>query len=283
MSIQLFQYKQNSVRVAKVDETGAPWFVAKDVCNVLGLSTFRTSLALLDDDEKGVHSVDSLGGPQEMGIISEAGLYALLLRSRKPEAKEFKRWVTHEVLPQIRKTGRYDITKPATELDAIEANARAVVQMVGEIRESRRIAVEALQKADENSSKIAELSREQQTLIERQQTALASVPVLPEPTEPTASRTTRSNVVELLRATSIRTGVHYRDVTAKAYHELKYRHGVDILQRLRNIKKQQGQGKTTGLDIVAQLGHMDRFYALCVELFGLPSNPFPPVELPPGA
>lgn len=98
-------YKNSPVRI--VEKDGEPWFVAKDVCDILALGNPRSSIALLDEDERGVHSMDTPSGKQEMGIISEAGLYSLILRSRKPEAKAFKRWVTHEVLPSIRKTGAY--------------------------------------------------------------------------------------------------------------------------------------------------------------------------------
>ena len=98
-------YKNSPVRI--VEKDGEPWFVAKDVCDILALGNPRSSIALLDEDERGVHSMDTPSGKQEMGIISEACLYSLILRSRKPEAKAFKRWVTHEVLPSIRKTGAY--------------------------------------------------------------------------------------------------------------------------------------------------------------------------------
>ena len=98
-------YKNSPVRI--VEKGGEPWFVAKDVCDILALGNPRSSIALLDEYERGVHSMYTPSGKQEMGIISEAGLYSLILRSRKPEAKAFKRWVTHEVLPSIRKTGAY--------------------------------------------------------------------------------------------------------------------------------------------------------------------------------
>lgn len=95
-----------SVRV--VMQGDEPWFVAKDVCCVLGIEwKGSATMGPLDDDEKGVHTMDTPGGAQEMSIISEAGLYSLILRSRKPEAKAFKRWVTHDILPSIRKTGSY--------------------------------------------------------------------------------------------------------------------------------------------------------------------------------
>ena len=104
-SLQVFTFEQSDVRV--VFQNGAPWWIARDVCGVLGLGNSRKATQELDDDEKGVTISDTPGGQQEMTIISEAGLYSLILRSRKPEAKRFKRWVTHDVLPAIRRTGRY--------------------------------------------------------------------------------------------------------------------------------------------------------------------------------
>ena len=98
-------YKDHPVRI--VDRDGEPWFVAKDVCEALGIAKVDSAIRSLDEDEKDAHSMSTLGGKQEMTVVSEAGLYSLIMRSRKPEAKTFKRWVTHEVLPSIRKTGAY--------------------------------------------------------------------------------------------------------------------------------------------------------------------------------
>ena len=81
---------------------GEPWFVAADVCRALGLGNSSMAVSKLDEDEKGISLIDTLGGEQKLGIVNESGLYALVLGSRKPEAKAFKRWITHEV---IRKTG----------------------------------------------------------------------------------------------------------------------------------------------------------------------------------
>jgi prophage antirepressor-like protein len=86
---------------------GEPWFVATDVCRILEIGNPSDVIRALDDDEKGLDIIETLGGPQQMAIISEPGLYSLTLRSRKPEAKAFKRWVTHEVIPSIKKTGQY--------------------------------------------------------------------------------------------------------------------------------------------------------------------------------
>lgn len=103
---KVFDY--NNAQVRTVIKDREPWFVAKDVCDVLEYSNHNETLKRLDDDEKGVSSIDTLGGSQEMVIINEFGLYSLILGSKKSEAKQFKRWVTHEVLPSIRKTGKYE-------------------------------------------------------------------------------------------------------------------------------------------------------------------------------
>jgi prophage antirepressor-like protein len=89
------------------------------VAVVLELGNPRSSLALLDEDEKGVHTMDTPGGPQEFATVNEPGLYSLILRSRKPQAKAFKRWVTHEVIPAIRKTGSYSVplADPLAEIE----------------------------------------------------------------------------------------------------------------------------------------------------------------------
>lgn len=94
-------------KLRTVLENGEPWFVAADVCKALGLGNNRQAIARLDNDEKGVILSDTPGGKQSMTTVSESGLYSLVLGSRKPEAHLFKRWVTHDVLPSIRKTGAY--------------------------------------------------------------------------------------------------------------------------------------------------------------------------------
>lgn len=107
MGTNLMQFDYNGKQVRTVMLNGEPWFVAKDVCEVLELGTTSKAIERLDDDEKGVNSIPTLGGKQGMSIISESGLYSLTLSSKKPQAKPFKRWVTHEVIPTIRKTGGY--------------------------------------------------------------------------------------------------------------------------------------------------------------------------------
>ena len=112
------------------DQNGEPWFIAKDVCDVLGLTTANFPRDL-DADEQGVFQLMTPGGMQSSKIINESGLYSPILRSRKEEAKRFKNWVTSEVLPTIRKEGRYSLPSagpvyalPQTLAEALEFAAK---------------------------------------------------------------------------------------------------------------------------------------------------------------
>jgi prophage antirepressor-like protein len=118
--LQSFQYSDYSVRTTIVD--GVPWFVAKDLCGVLGISKYRDAVSRLDDDERGSVKVDTLGGKQELATVSESGMYALVLRSRKSEAQAFRKWITSEVLPSIRKTGGYSAIAQPSNTVALPQN-----------------------------------------------------------------------------------------------------------------------------------------------------------------
>ncbi|TXS21641.1 hypothetical protein EAO71_27235 [Streptomyces sp. ms191] len=113
------RFSFEGVEVRTVIRDGEPWWVAADICSVLGITDPRKSVGLLDEDERNTVPVtDSLGRQQQSFIINESGLYSLILRSRKPAAKAFKRWVTHEVLPAIRKTGSYGQAPKPREITA---------------------------------------------------------------------------------------------------------------------------------------------------------------------
>ncbi len=105
-----------------------PWFVAKDVCDCLEISNSRQALSRLDTDEKADVILNDGSQNRKMNIVNEYGLYNLVLSSRKPEAKEFKRWITHEVLPSLRKYGTYSMDIPRTLPDALKAYASEIEQ-----------------------------------------------------------------------------------------------------------------------------------------------------------
>lgn len=107
--IQVFNFEQNEVRTLQVNNQ--PYFVLADVCKVLEIKNSRDTVNRLDSDEKGVGLIYTPGGKQKMTIINESGLYAVILRSDKPQAKQFRKWITAEVLPTLRKTGTYSVKK----------------------------------------------------------------------------------------------------------------------------------------------------------------------------
>jgi anti-repressor protein len=135
---QTFKYYSNEVRVVLVNDQ--PWFVAKDVCYILGIEKSRNAVSRLDEDEALTMGItDSLGRTQESHIISEAGLYTLILTSRKPEAKAFKRWITHEVLPSIRQNGHYMLPSQSQQFKLPMTYKEALVELVSKVEENEQL------------------------------------------------------------------------------------------------------------------------------------------------
>lgn len=133
--VQTFNYNDRSVRTAGTPEN--PLFVAKDVCEILEIGNVTDALARLEEDEfDSIEVTDSIGRKQLTKAVTESGLYSLILGSRKPEARQFKRWITHEVLPSIRKTGQYSVQK--TPVEILLESARLLVE-----QERRQLALEA--------------------------------------------------------------------------------------------------------------------------------------------
>lgn len=135
--VTIFKYEENKL-VRTMDISGEPWFVLKDVCDVLGLSTPARVAERLDSDEVSqAHLIDSVGRSQEMTIISESGLYNVILRSDKPEAKPFRKWVTAVVLPSIRKNGGYIAGQEELSPQELMAKALLVAQKTLTDRDAR--------------------------------------------------------------------------------------------------------------------------------------------------
>lgn len=134
--IQVFNYQNNEVRTVELN--GEPWFVLRDVCQVLGISNHKMTAQRLEDDEVSLADLtDSIGRQQETTIINESGLYNVILRSDKPEAKPFRKWVTSEVLPSIRKTGGYIAGQEQLSPQELMAKALLVAQKTLADREAR--------------------------------------------------------------------------------------------------------------------------------------------------
>jgi anti-repressor protein len=133
-ALQTFAFDGSDVRTLVID--GEPWWVAADVCMVLEIRNSRQAVSYLDEDEKQqVHpTVISNDGGGDPWIVNEPGLYSLILKSRKPQAKPFKRWITHEVIPQIRRTGSY-----GSALALPQDYEEALVALLAEVREKKEL------------------------------------------------------------------------------------------------------------------------------------------------
>ncbi|ETK04449.1 hypothetical protein T229_08835 [Tannerella sp. oral taxon BU063 isolate Cell 5] len=143
METSILQWKEDaSIRMKMIDDK--PWFVAKDVCEILGLIKYRDALSHVDDEDKRVSIVvDTLGGPQSMTAVNESGFYALIFQSRKPQAKAFRKWVTSEVLPSLWKYGYY--VAPGAELtkDQREALLAVMIKRMRRYLEQRDVGIVA--------------------------------------------------------------------------------------------------------------------------------------------
>lgn len=150
--LQLFKFENKDVRTLQID--GEPWFVGKDVTEILGYSKSRNALArhVTAEDKEVVPIQGDLGGTQEMTVINESGLYSLILSSKLPSAKEFKHWITSEVLPQIRKTGKY-APKP---LSREELLAKAVLEADTMIKEQKELIEQKTKELEEKNNKLEE-------------------------------------------------------------------------------------------------------------------------------
>jgi prophage antirepressor-like protein len=147
-NVEVWVFEGSTVRTVHMN--GEPWWVLKDVCGVLDISNSRNISARLDDDEKGVYLMDTPGGAQNMTIISESGLYATIMRSDKPQAKPFRKWVTSEVLPAIRKHGMYAI-------DDVLDNPDMLINALLELKEERAKTKTLEQTVAVQTQQIAEL------------------------------------------------------------------------------------------------------------------------------
>ncbi len=163
--IKIFENPEfGKVRTTLID--GEPYFIGKDVAQILGYGNPRQALkSNVDDEDKGVHSMDTLGGKQSVTVISESGLYSLILGSKLPKAKEFKRWVTSEILPSIRKHGAY-MTDETLEKALLSPDF--LIQLATELKKEKemRIAAENKIKADEPKVAFAEKVADSSSLID---------------------------------------------------------------------------------------------------------------------
>lgn len=247
--IQVWNYESSEVRTVQVN--GEPWFVLSDVCKVLEISNSRNISSRLEQDEKGVTLVDTLGGAQQMTIINESGLYTVILRSDKPQAKPFRKWVTSEVLPSIRKHGSYSVQSQFADLSP---QLQVLIQM-----ETRQKQIEARQA--EQATALAGLEQKLQNTCE--------VIAL----DKTAWRKDSEHLInKIARATGEGYG-GIRLVYEEIYRSIESRAGVSLNTRLTNKRNRMaGEGvckskrdKLTRIDIIAEDKKLIEIYVAIVK------------------
>ncbi len=216
--LQVFSYNEKQVRTVQM--SGETMFVLKDVCDVLGISKYRDVVERLEEDERALVKVDTLGGVQSMVAVNESGLYNVILRSDKPEAKPFRKWVTSEVLPSIRKTGTYSAAtlSPAEQL---LAQAQLMVE------QERRI-------------KALESGQEQMQSTMQKTLDIFSAPAISPDDWTSAMNHQINTLVEQY-------GGNHRKFRSDRYAELEQETGVDLKcrqTRLRNRMRKNGATET---------------------------------------
>lgn len=248
--VRVWNYESSEVRTVQVN--GEPWFVLSDVCKVLELSTpARVAERLEKDEVSQTHTIDRMGREQKTTIINESGLYAVVLRSDKPQAKPFRKWVTSEVLPSIRKHGSYSVQSQFADLSP---QLQVLIQM-----ETRQKQIEARQA--EQATALAGLEQKLQNTCE--------VIAL----DKTAWRKDSEHLInKIARATGEGYG-GIRLVYEEIYRSIESRAGVSLNTRLINKRNRMaGEGvckskrdKLTRIDIIAEDKKLIEIYVAIVK------------------
>lgn len=155
-NVQVFENSEFGKVRTVVGNDGEPWFVAADIARVPEMADATHAVRGLEEDERGIHKVETRGGEQDMAVITEAGLYTVLVRSNKAIAKPFRRWVTHEVLPSIRKHGAY--VTPSL-IDQILADPDMMIRLLTELKEERAKSTALADKVEEQAIELNESER----------------------------------------------------------------------------------------------------------------------------
>lgn len=249
--VQVWNYESSEIRTVQIN--GEPWFVLSDVCKVLELSSPHKVAERLDGDEKGRNQIPTLGGVQEMAVVNESGLYTVILRSDKPQAKPFRKWVTSVVLPSIRKTGSYSVQQP-NAFENLSPQLQVLIQM-----ETRQKQIEARQA--EQATALAGLEQKLQNTCE--------VIAL----DKTAWRKDSEHLInKIARATGEGYG-GIRLVYEEIYRSIESRAGVSLNTRLTNKRNRMaGEGvckskrdKLTRVDIIAEDKKLIEIYVAIVK------------------
>ena len=250
--VQVWNYEGAEVRTVQID--GEPWFVLADICRELEISHVKDTATRIDEDDLGqTEVIDRMGRSQKAWIINESGLYAVILRSDKPQAKPFRKWVTSVVLPSIRKTGSYSVQQP-NAFENLSPQLQALIQM-----ETRQKQIEARQA--EQATALAGLEQKLQNTCE--------VIAL----DKTAWRKDSEHLInKIARATGEGYG-GIRLVYEEIYRSIESRAGVSLNTRLTNKRNRMaGEGvckskrdRLTRVDIIAEDKKLIEIYVAIVK------------------
>lgn len=237
-SLAVFNFESSEVRTIVID--GDVWFVAKDICDAMDIVNVSQAVSSLDDDERLIYTLDISGQNRDTLLISESGMYSVVLVSRKPQAKEFKKWITSAVIPSIRKTGKYEIEqpKPITQAEALLQSVQLIIALE--------------QKVDKLESTVNAIELDRRQLKQQ-------LHALPEPLTDVPESTTRAKLNEVVRLYSVLNG-DFRGNWKKLYREFRDRYHIDLVVRAKNA------GVST-LDYVAANGLIEDLYSLAHLLF----------------
>lgn len=213
-----FGYGDSLVRVVENEKTGESLWVAKDICDVLEYKNPRDAISKLDDDERGMSEIPTPSGIQNMNVINESGLYTLILRSNKPEAKKFKKWVTAEVLPTIRKTGSYSISQNQD----LQPFVIEILKSNQEMVKSNQQIIQAIFKMSENQEALFKTALSTQNEINRMKSQVDRV----------------ENKTETIREITIRADIVAKDT----YNYLKHQ-PLTREERVKLVSKITKRGK----------------------------------------
>lgn len=237
-----FMYNNSEIRTLSINDI--TWFVAKDVCDALEIANVSQALNRLDDDER---SMFNIGRQGETNFVNEPGLYSLISGSRKPEAKQFRRWVNHEVIPSIRKTGSYgtsiDLSKLSPEMQMFKATFDAVAKIQLE-------AAEANQKIAEVQNKVTTI---QETILQRDDNW-------------------RAKITGMLNGAAGRFG-GYQEIRRESYSRLEERAHCKLNTRLMNLKERLEESgatkskieKANRLDVIEAEPRLKEIYSTIVK------------------
>lgn len=250
----VFDFNGHDIRIT--DKDGDPWLVAKDVCKILGLKNTSQALELLDDDEKGIISMDTNKGPRQFLIISIDAAYGLALQSRKKEAKAFTKWLRKEVLPSIRKKGYYAPGK--TRLQVL-AEITAEMVRVEEEQVRQGVAIEAMDRSlEDHDTRLDSLEEyRDQRQLERKQAQRNLFDLskdMPDDGVPVQAKPLRNLLNEVVRQFAFTHDLDIRHTWIKVYTEFKHRYHIDIMTRTHNenrrrLEKNPKAKKVNYLDI----------------------------------